>query len=155
MGRGDEGQGGVGRAGGRRQKRGRDEGEEGTDGWRREKLRKTREEGEKETFARAKHAPLRDGRGRQGGCRGGKGREGERPTPQFWMSPRVQSNNVAKLCGGLRFIFSVLRALKNHTKCILRGSPTVGSTSSSVRLHIYEPSHIIMSLTEICHHMFN
>ena len=47
----------------------------------------------------------------------------------FWMSPRVQSNNVARLCCGLRFILSVLRALKNPTKCLLRGSPTVGSTS--------------------------
>ena len=32
--------------------------------------------------------------------------------------------------------------LKNPTKCLWRGSPTVGQTSSSVRLHIYVPSHI-------------
>ena len=115
MGWGGEGRGGAGR---RRQKRGRDEGEEGTDGGRREKLGKNREEEKKETFARAKHTPLRDGRGRQGGCWGGKGREGERPTPQFWRSPRVQSCDVAKLCGCLRFILSVLRVFKNPTKCL-------------------------------------
>ena len=69
--RGSKGRRGAGRggAGGRREKRGRDEGEEGTDEWRREQLWKTREEGEKETLVCAKHAPLRDGRGRQGGCR--------------------------------------------------------------------------------------
>ena len=32
--------------------------------------------------------------------------------------------------------------LKNPAKCLWRGSPTVGQTSSSVRLHIYVPSHI-------------
>ena len=32
--------------------------------------------------------------------------------------------------------------LKNPAKCLWRGSPTVGTTSSSVRLHIYVPSHM-------------
>ena len=32
--------------------------------------------------------------------------------------------------------------LKNPKKCLWCGSPTVGPTSSSIRLHIYVPSHI-------------
>ena len=38
--------------------------------------------------------------------------------------------------------------LKNHTKCLWRGSPTVGPTSSSVRLHIYNVC-AITNMTEI------
>ena len=35
--------------------------------------------------------------------------------------------------------------LKTSTKCLWRGSPTVGPTSSSVRLQIYVPSHNYMT----------
>ena len=114
---GGEGRGGAGRAGegrkgeGMREKRGRTEGEE-------RNLGKIGRKRKRKLSARAKHTPLEmegETRGLLGEVRGGRG---ERPTPQFLRSPRVQSCDVAKLCGCLRFILSVLRVFQNPTKCL-------------------------------------
>ena len=45
---------------------------------------------------------------------------------------------------GYRRVGAWTGTLNNPTKCLWRGNPTVGTTSSSVRLHIYAPSHILL-----------
>ena len=114
--------GGGRRGGGRREKRGREEGEEGEGGGRRGGGRRERGgkkggRGKEENFARAKRAPLQKGGGRQGGGRGEvRGREGGEAYPPVrpLLSAKVRPLVICELApillmgGGLRFHVSFL-----------------------------------------------
>ena len=66
----------------------------------------------------------------------------QRFSPYYVMKSQNKTpNSRSKNAMSLIMSFSNVISL-NPTKCLWRGSPTVGPTSSSVRLHIYVPSHI-------------